>query len=89
MPGSYQLRYRDAPCAHARPGAAPAGESATREVLRAAAADLRHHQGFLAAVARSLDESELPPSDAELAALAARQSLAVAGLAAVLEQALV
>ena len=45
-------------------------------------------QGFLAAVARSLEESELSPADAELAALAARQSHAVAGLAAVLEQAL-
>jgi hypothetical protein len=66
----------------------PSGESATREELRAAAADLRHVQGFLAAVARSLEESELSPSDAGLAALAAEQSLAVAGLAAVLEQAL-
>src|SRR5215207_10496247 len=68
--------------------APPSGESATREELRAAAADLRHLQGFLAAVARGLEESELAPSDAELAALAARQSQAVAGLAAVLEQAL-
>lgn len=68
--------------------APPGGESATREELRAAAADLRHVQGFLAAVARSLEESELPPADAELAALAARQSHAVAGLAAALEQAL-
>ncbi len=65
-----------------------AGESATREELRAAAADLRHLQGFLAAVARGLEESELAPADAELAELAARQSRAVAGLAAVLEQAL-
>jgi hypothetical protein len=32
--------------------APPSGESATREELRAAAADLRHLQGFLAAVAR-------------------------------------
>ena len=66
----------------------PSGESATREELRAAAADLRHVQGFLAAVARGLEESELAPTDAELAALAAEQSHAVAGLAAVLEQAL-
>ncbi len=64
------------------------GESATRDELRAAAADLRHLQGCLAAVARGLEESELAPSDAELAELAARQSHAVAGLAAVLEQAL-
>jgi hypothetical protein len=66
----------------------PSGESATREELRAAAADLRHLQGFLAAVARGREESELTPSDAELAELAARQSQAVAGVAAVLEQAL-
>ena len=67
--------------------APPSGESDTREELRAAAVDLRHVQGFLASVARGLEESELAPSDAELAALAAEQSQAVAGLAAVLEQA--
>ena len=39
-------------------------------------------------VARGREESELAPADAELAALAAEQSRAVAGLAAVLEQAL-
>ena len=64
------------------------GESATREELRAAAADLRHLQGFLAAVARGQEESVLAPADEVLAALAARQSQAVAGLAEVLEQAL-
>ena len=37
---------------------------------------------------RGLEESELAPPAAELAELAARQSRAVAGLAAVLEQAL-
>jgi hypothetical protein len=68
--------------------APPGGESATREELRAAAADLRHTQGFLAAVARSQEESELAPLDAELAALAARQAEIVAGVAAALEQAL-
>ena len=68
--------------------APPGGESATREELRSVAADLRHLQGFLAAVARSQEESELSLADAELAALAARQAQAVAGLAAVLEQAL-
>jgi hypothetical protein len=68
--------------------APPSGESATREELRAAAADLRHLQGFLASVARGREESELAPPDAKLAALAAEQSQAVAGLAAVLEQAL-
>jgi hypothetical protein len=68
--------------------APPSGESATREELRAAAADLRHLQGFLATVARTVGESELPPDDAELAGLAARQAEAVAGLAEALEQAL-
>ncbi len=64
------------------------GESATRAELRSAAADLRHLQGFLAAAARHLEESELSDADAELAAVAARQAEAVAGVAAVLEQAL-
>ncbi|HYH44969.1 MAG TPA: hypothetical protein VEG34_04740 [Thermoanaerobaculia bacterium] len=64
------------------------GESATRAELRAVAADLRHAQGFLAAVARSRQESELAPVDAELAALAAGHAQAVASLAAALEQAL-
>jgi predicted ArsR family transcriptional regulator len=68
--------------------APPGGESATREELRAAVADLRHTQGFLAAVARSQEESELSLADAELAALAARQAQIVAGAAAALEQAL-
>jgi hypothetical protein len=63
-------------------------ESATHEELRAAAADLRHLQGFLGSVARSREEAALPPADAELADLAARQAAAVAGLAGALEQAL-
>ena len=68
--------------------APPSDESATREELRAAAADLRHVQGFLAAIARSQEESELAPTDACLAALAARQAPVVAGVAEALEQAL-
>ncbi len=68
--------------------ASPGGESATRVELRAVAADLRHAQGFLAAIARHQEESELSLADGELAALAARQAFAVAGLAAVIEQAL-
>ncbi|HYH47422.1 MAG TPA: hypothetical protein VEG34_17205 [Thermoanaerobaculia bacterium] len=68
--------------------APPTGESATREELRTAAADLRHLQGFLATVARGQEESELPPADADLAALAARQAEALASVAAALEQAL-
>ena len=68
--------------------AQPGGESATSRELRAAAADLRHLQGFLATVGRGLTDHDLRPADAELAALAAHQAEAVAGLAAVLEQAL-
>jgi hypothetical protein len=64
------------------------GESSTREELRAVAADLRHAQGFLAAVARTRDESELPPADAALAELAARQAREVAAVATALERAL-
>jgi hypothetical protein len=66
----------------------PGGESATREELRAAAADLRHLQGFLSAVARGKEESELSPADEELAELAAREAEAVADVAEVLEEAL-
>jgi hypothetical protein len=66
----------------------PTPESPTREELQAVAADLRHCQGFLAAVARSQQEASLPPADAALAELAARQAQAVAAVAAELEQAL-
>jgi hypothetical protein len=68
--------------------APPTPDSATREELKAAAADLRHLQGFLGAVARSPEEAALSPADAALAALAARQAEAVAGAAAALEEAL-
>lgn len=61
--------------------------SATREEIRAAAADLRHLQGFLGAVVRSWEDGDLAPEDAALAALAAGQARAVAGVAAVLERA--
>jgi hypothetical protein len=71
----------------ARP-AVPGGESATSHELRAAAADLRHLQGFLATVARGQEEHALSPADTELASLAGRQAQAVAGVAAELEQAL-
>jgi hypothetical protein len=63
-------------------------DSATQEEMRAAAADLRHLQGFLGSVARSGEEAALSPADSELAALAARQARVVAGVAAALEQAL-
>lgn len=64
----------------------PATSPPPGEELRAAAADLRHLQGFLAAVARCREESDLPPADAELAAQAARQAEAVAAVAEVLEK---
>jgi hypothetical protein len=63
-------------------------ESATREELRAATADLRHLQGFLAAVARSPQEAALQPADLALAALAGRHAQALAEIAAALEHAL-
>jgi hypothetical protein len=68
--------------------APPTPQSATEEEVRAVAADLRHIQGFLGAVARSPEEAALSPADAELAALAARQAQAVAAVAEALEQAL-
>jgi hypothetical protein len=68
--------------------APPTPESATREELRAVAADLRHCQGFLAAVARSRQEASLPPAAAALAELATREAQAVAAVAAALERAL-
>ncbi len=72
----------------ARP-AQPGDEPATRQELRAAAADLRHLQGFLAAVARGGEAGDLSPADAELATQAARQAETVAGVAEVLEKLLV
>jgi hypothetical protein len=47
-------------------------ESSTRTEMRAALADLRHLQGFLASVGREKDLSSLDPEDAYLSNTAAR-----------------
>ena len=49
-------------------------ESATRTEMRAAAADLRHLQGFLASVGRERELSSLDPEDAYLSNIAAKLS---------------
>src|SRR6476661_2810567 len=49
-------------------------ESATRTEMRAAAADLRHLQGFLASVGREREVSSLDPEDAYLSNIAAKLS---------------
>jgi hypothetical protein len=47
-------------------------ESSTRTEMRAALADLRHLQGFLASVGRERELSSLDPEDAYLSNIAAR-----------------
>ncbi len=47
-------------------------ESSTRTEMRAALADLRHLQGFLASVGREKDLSSLDPEDAYLSNIAAK-----------------
>jgi hypothetical protein len=47
-------------------------ESSTRTEMRAAVADLRHMQGFLASVGRERELSSLDPEDAYLSTLAAK-----------------
>ncbi len=49
-------------------------ESATRTEMRAAVADLRHLQGFLASVGREREVSSLNPEDAYLSNIAAKLS---------------
>jgi hypothetical protein len=49
-------------------------ESSTRTEMRAALADLRHLQGFLASVGREKDLSSLDPEDAYLSNLAGKLS---------------
>jgi hypothetical protein len=49
-------------------------ESSTRTELRAAAADLRHLQGFLGSVGRERDVSSLGPEDAYLSMMAGKIS---------------
>jgi hypothetical protein len=61
-------------------------ESATKTEMRAAAADLRHLQGFLASVGRERDVSSLDPEDAYLSNLAARLSRQLGHAAAGIER---
>jgi hypothetical protein len=49
-------------------------ESSTRTEMRAALADLRHLQGFLASVGRERELSSLDPEDAYLSNVAAKLS---------------
>jgi hypothetical protein len=49
-------------------------ESSTRTEMRAAMADLRHLQGFLASVGREREVSSLDPEDAYLSNIAAKLS---------------
>jgi len=62
------------------------GLSATRSELRAAAADLRHLQGFLFSVYKSADESELSVTDDALARFAGTLAGDVARAAEAIER---
>lgn len=61
-------------------------ESSTRTELRAAVADLRHLQGFLASVGQERKLSSLDPEDAFLSNLAAKLSPQVGRIAKWIEQ---
>jgi hypothetical protein len=60
-------------------------ESATRTELRAAAADLRHLEGFLAAVGTEHTVASLPVEDAFLSKMAAKLAPRLGGIAARIE----
>jgi hypothetical protein len=62
--------------------------SMTRAELRAAVADLRHLEGFLAMVGREAEESTLEPDDDALAHFAGRLAGQVGSLAAAIERTL-
>lgn len=64
----------------------PEGE--TRSELRAALADLRHLEGFLASVGREHELSSLSPADDLLSQFAAREARELARMAAEIEEAL-
>jgi hypothetical protein len=64
----------------------PEGE--TRAELRAALADLRHLEGFLASVGREHEVSSLSEDEDVLSLIAARQSLELARIADEIERAL-
>lgn len=63
-------------------------EGVTGTELRAAVADLRHLQGYLAAVGREHEEAELTEPNTVLSRLAARQAGELARIADEIEQAL-
>ncbi len=60
-------------------------ESATRVELRAAAADLRHLEGFLATVGTEHEKSSLSLEDAWLSKMAAKLAPRLGGIAAKIE----
>ena len=64
----------------------PEGE--TRSELRAALADLRHLEGFLASVGREHVDSSLSPADEALSEFAERQALELSHIADGIEAAL-
>jgi hypothetical protein len=61
-------------------------ESSTRTEMRAAAADLRHLQGFLASVGREREASSLDAEDAYLSNVAARLARQIGHAAAGIER---
>jgi len=61
-------------------------ESATRTELRAAAADLRHLEGFLTALGQEHVVASLPWQDARLSRFAARQGVEVGRIAHRIEE---
>ena len=63
-------------------------ESTTRTELRAAAADLRHLEGFLTTVGREYEVTSLPSEDARLSLFAAREAREIAKIARRIEEAL-
>jgi len=61
-------------------------ESSTRTEMRAAVADLRHLQGFLASVGREREVSSLDPEDAYLSNIAAKLARQIGHAAAGIEK---
>lgn len=62
------------------------GETIVRSELRAAAAELRFVEGFLAMVERSAEEAGLPPADEALSRFAGRLARKVGALAERIEK---
>jgi hypothetical protein len=66
----------------------PGESSMTRAELRAATADLRHLEGYLASLGREAEESSLEPDDDALAHFAGRLAGQVGSPAAAIERTL-